>query len=49
VLKPPILPILTCIEVGEIFHPKDYATSQELNHTMAEYFKAQLLEERTFE
>jgi len=49
VLKPPILPILTRIEVGEVFHPRDYATSQALNQAMAEYFKEKLQEERTFE
>ncbi|MGZ0654594.1 lysophospholipid acyltransferase family protein [Coraliomargarita sp. W4R72] len=49
VLKPPILPILTRIEVGEVFHPRDYATSQALNQAMAAYFKAKLQEVRTFE
>ena len=49
IFKPPILPIYTVVEVGELFHPRDYATSQELNHAMAEYFKQQLREERRFE
>lgn len=46
-LKPPILPIYIRVEVGERFHPKDFSTSQELNRAMADYFKAQLREERT--
>lgn len=47
-LKPPTLPICVRIEVGERFHPRDYASSQELNRAMADYFKAQLSEERIF-
>jgi len=49
ILKPPILPILTRVEVGKIFHPRDYSSSQELNKAMAAYFKEQLVQERTFE
>lgn len=48
VLKPPILPIYTLVEVGEVFQPKDYATSQELSRALADYFERKLREERTF-
>lgn len=48
VLKPPILPILTRVELGQCFHPGDYATSRELNQALADYFKAKLQEERSF-
>lgn len=48
-LKPPILPICIRVEVGARFHPGDYDSSQALNQAMAEYFKAQLREERTLE
>lgn len=47
-LKPPILPICIRVEVGELFHPRDYEGSQALNQAMADYFKAQLQEERVF-
>lgn len=47
-LKPPILPLCLRVEVGKRFHPRDYASSRELNQAMADYFKAQLREERVF-
>lgn len=47
--KPPILPLCIQVEVGKRFHPRDYATSRELNQAMADYFKARLREERIFE
>lgn len=49
IFKPPILPIFTRVEVGKVFHPQDYASSQALNQAMAAYFKQQLQQERVFE
>lgn len=45
----PIVPILIRVEVGAVFHPRDYASSQKLNEAMAEYFTEQLKQERHFE
>jgi 1-acyl-sn-glycerol-3-phosphate acyltransferase len=47
--KPPILPIYVRVELGAVFHPSDYPSSRALSRAMADYFKAQLREERTFE
>ncbi|MGJ8654542.1 MAG: lysophospholipid acyltransferase family protein [Opitutaceae bacterium] len=47
--KPPTFPIFMRVEVGEIFHPQDYKTSQDLNRAVADYFVRQLGEERAFE
>jgi len=48
ILKPPILPIYTRVEVGDVFHPSDYANSRELNAALTNYFETQLKEEKTF-
>lgn len=47
ILAPPIVPIITRVEVGAIFDPKDYASSQAMNAAMSDYFKSELQKERT--